>query len=109
MMLNTKEFAAHWGVAPKTVRRWIDDELLEAAQAYPGGPYYISEEELYRFDPSYARRDPVRRLGLKKPGRGAPARSSSWVSNSEGLQRKSHPSPAPARTVKPWVGGKRNG
>ena len=55
-MLSTKEFAAHWGVAPKTVRRWIGDDLVEAVQAYRGGPYYIAEDELHRFHPCDARR-----------------------------------------------------
>ena len=108
MMLNTKEFAAHWGVAPKTVRRWIDDELVEAIQAYPGGPYYISEEELHRFHPSDARRDSVRLYGIAVPEPGATPRLSSWGSGGVRRQRKSQAFPTPSRTIKPWVGGKRN-
>ncbi len=103
MMLSTQEFAAHWGVAPKTVRRWIDDDLVEAMQAYPGGPYYISEEELHRFHPSDARRDSVRRSSFT-----VTAGSSSWGSHKREGQRKSRAFPTPPRTIKPWVGGKRN-
>lgn len=55
MMLTTAEYANFWGVAPKTVRRWIEDKRIHAVQPYPGAPYRIPEEELYTFHPSDAR------------------------------------------------------
>lgn len=63
MMLTTQEFANHWGVAVKTVRRWISDELINAEQPYPGAPYRIPEEELYTFHPSDARQETSAGLG----------------------------------------------
>ena len=57
MMLTTEEFATHWGVAPKTVRRWIRDERVHAEQPYPGAPFRIPEEELFTFRAADARHD----------------------------------------------------
>lgn len=109
MMLSTKEFAAHWGVAPKTVRRWINDDLVEADQAYLGGPYYIPLTELNRFHPSDARRDVTQRSRFSLPGRVRDGHSSDWSSEKTGSRSRRDASRITARTVKPWVGGRSNG
>jgi hypothetical protein len=109
MMLSTKEFAAHWGVVPKTVRRWIDDDLVEANQAYSGGPYYIPQTELNRFHPSDARRDPVPMSRFSMPRRVREGRSSNWSSDKKGSRSRRDASLITARTVQPWVGGRSNG
>lgn len=108
-MLSTREFAAHWGVAPKTVRRWIDDDLVEADQAYRGGPYYIPESELNRFHPSDARRESVHVSRFSILGRARQDRSSNWASEEKGSRSRRQETRITARSVKPWVGGKSNG
>jgi hypothetical protein len=108
-MLSTQEYASHWGVTPKTVRRWIHDRFVEGEQVYPGGPFYIPESELHRFHPSDARREPPQLADLDDKSRARSGFSSRWAS-------KKQPSVSPRKTpriatrrLKPWAGGRANG
>ena len=92
---TVKQIAQMLDTNPETVRRWIRDKKLDAAQSSRKDGNIITEEELQRFlkaTPKYALRVGAgAAAALLAPGMGIPLAIAAWLSSNALTQKEAQP------------------
>lgn len=92
---TVKQIAQMLDTNPETVRRWIRDKKLDAAQSSRKDGNIITEEELQRFlkaTPKYALRVGAgAAAAMLAPGMGIPLAIAAWLSSNALTQKEAQP------------------
>lgn len=92
---TVKQIAQMLDTNPETVRRWIRDKKLDAAQSSRKDGNIITEEELQRFlkaTPKYALRIGAgAAAAMLAPGMGIPLAIAAWLSSNALTQKEAQP------------------
>lgn len=92
---TVKQIAQMLNTNPETVRRWIRDKKLDAAQSSRKDGNIITEEELQRFlkaTPKYALRVGAgAAAAMLAPGMGIPLAIAAWLSSNALTQKEAQP------------------